>query len=100
MSKSPTHANEQRLTTDVLLRSVETEPGMDKRRLVRFVRSMGLDATHREVNRLLYGHPELFSWEPGADAQRLWYARAAALSSDRPADATDTLVLSKNGRWS
>lgn len=86
--------------TGEVLRSLEAEPGMDKRQLVRMLRSNGLDATHRDVNRLLYGHPELFSWEQGVGAQRLWYARPSVTKSAGTQDDPDTLVLSKDGRWS
>ena len=99
MSKSEPEAIEQRLTGDVL-RSLEAEPGLDKRQLVRMLRSSGLDATHRDVNRLLYGHPELFRWEPGEGARRRWYTQLNGARPDRPVDDTDTLVLSKRGRWS
>jgi hypothetical protein len=83
-----------------VLRSLEAESGMDKRQLVRVVRSKGLDVTARDVNRLLYGHPELFRWEPGDGAQRRWYPFQSDARADRPADDPDTLVLSKRGRWS
>jgi hypothetical protein len=99
MSKSEPEASEQRLTTEVL-RSLEAEPGMDKRQLVRVVRSKGLGATPRDINRLLYRHPELFRWEPGDGAQRRWYPLPSGARANRPEDDPDTLVLSKRGRWS
>jgi hypothetical protein len=99
MSKSEPEASEQRLTAEVL-RSLEAEPGMDKRQLVRMVRSKGLDATPRDINRLLYRHPELFRWEPGDGAQRRWYPLPSGARADGPDDDPDTLVLSKRGRWS
>lgn len=100
MTKSPAEANDQHLTPELLLKSLEAEPGLDKRQLVSVVRSNGLDTTHRDVNRLLYGHPELFRWEQGAGARRLWYAQAPASRQDRKEDTTQPLVLSKHGRWS
>jgi hypothetical protein len=99
MSKSEPEASDQRLTAEIL-RSLETEPGMDKRQLVRMVRSRGLDATARDINRLLYRHLELFRWEPGDGAQRRWYLLAGGARADLRADDPDTLVLSKRGRWS
>lgn len=86
--------------TAEILRSLEAEPGMDKRQLVQVVRSKGLDATPREINRLLYRHPELFRWEPGHGAQRRWYLLPSGARADRLPDDPDTLVLSKRGRWS
>lgn len=99
MSKSEPETSEKPLTAEVL-RSLEAEPGMDKRQLARAVRSKGFVATHRDVNRLLYRHPELFRWEPGDGAQRRWYPLLNGATADRWADDPDTLVLSKRGRWS
>jgi RNA polymerase primary sigma factor len=61
---------------DALHTLVERYPGSDKQQLVRLLAQHGHPGhTKTEVNRVLYRHPERFTWvvSPDGGEQRLWY---------------------------
>ncbi len=82
---------------ELLYELLDSQPGSDKRGLVRLLRGRGHQATAHEVNNGLYSYPARFRWSRDGEYRRIWFVIAAtaqrplAPSQIKTANVADTL---------